>query len=39
MDTAGGTSVIVALADIVGSARLLAVTVTVCVERIVEGAV
>jgi hypothetical protein len=36
---AGGTSDIVALAVLVGSAALAAVTVTVCAEAIVAGAV
>jgi len=36
---AGGTSDIVALAVLVGSAALVAVTVTVCAEAIVAGAV
>ena len=36
---AGGTSDIVALAVLVGSAALVAVTVTVCAEAMVAGAV
>jgi hypothetical protein len=36
---AGGTSDIVALAVLAGSAALVAVTVTVCAEAIVAGAV